>query len=272
MEETPRKQRPAPTPPAHAPARWVRKVLCWLLAVEGLIVALDVVFNYLAVIDDEGIQEMFNVARELSVGNWFSSMQEFAVATVLWLLYLRERDAGARGWSRRGWAVLAGLFAYIAVDDGVQIHERVATAVADFFTLTAEGGAIHSGPVGWLGRFVEWFPSYPWQVLFGPVFAAFGLFMVWFLWRELDRKSALTIFLGLFLYGLAQGQDYVEGLGTPYESLTAALSLEPYTVPHFAKVAEESLEMLGTTIVLYVLLLRWGRSDTADEVGAGAPL
>lgn len=280
MDDSPPNARPpvppAAPPPPHRSARagWLRKVVVALVAVEALLVLLDVTFNFYGLVDDEGIQEMFNVARELSLGNWFSSVQEAAVGVTFWLVYLREREAGTRGWARRGWVVLAGLFLYVAADDGAQVHERVATAVADFFTLTAQGGAALSEPVGWIGRLVEWFPSYPWQILFGPILGALGLFMVLFIGRRVDRRSALAIYLGLFLFAAAQGQDFVEGLGTPYERATAALGLDPYTVPHFAKVAEEVTEMIGTTIVLAAALGIFARGwmRQPGDRPAGSPM
>jgi len=239
--------------------RWIGRTVVFLLAAEVVILVLDVIFNYLAVIDDDGIQELFNVARELSVGNWFSSLQTAGVGLVLWLIYLKTREElGGKG-KARGWAVLALLFFYIGMDDGTRMHERVSTAVANYFAITAESHAIHTGPAGWIGTLLDHFPSYAWQVLFGPAFAAFGLFMVVFLWRRLERKRALLVFFGLFLYGIAQGQDFIEGLETPYEWLTARLGTEPYTVPHLAKMGEEYLEMLGTTVALYVFLEKRGQ-------------
>ena len=236
------------------PERWIQRTIVFLLATEVVILVLDVIFNYLAVVDDAGIQELFNVARELSLGNWFSSIQTAGVGLVLWLIYLKIREEPDAKGRARGFAVLALLFFYIGMDDGTQMHERVSTAVADYFALTAESEAIHTGPAGWIGSLLDRFPSYAWQVLFGPVFAAFGLFMVVFLWRQMGRKQALLAFFGLFLYGIAQGQDFIEGLETPYQWLTARLGTEPYTVPHFGKMGEEYLEMLGTTFLLWAAL------------------
>jgi len=122
-------------------------------------------------------------------------------------------------------------FFYLALDDGAQVHERVAVAISDFFALTAEREGVFTGPVGWLGRLIHGFPSYAWQVLLGPVFVAFGVFLIVFFRRALDRRLARLALSGLVLYAAAQGQDFLEGLGTPYERVTAALGTEPYTVP-----------------------------------------
>ncbi len=50
------------------------------------------------------------------------------------------------------------------------IHERLGTAVET---------------LGEDSRLLEAFPSFAWQILFVPLFGALGLFMLWFLWREL---------------------------------------------------------------------------------------
>ncbi len=233
---------------------WIRKTVTFLLIVQVAIVLLDVVFNFLAIVDDEDFREIFNMARELSISNWFSSMLEAGTGLVFWLIHLQAKDGTAGRRAARGWAIAAVLFFYIGLDDGTQMHERVSTAAASYFAVTSESGGTHPGALGWIGALLDRFPSYPWQILFGPVLAGTGLYTLWFLWRKMERKEARTACLGFFLYGIAQGQDFIEGLETPYGWLTARLGTGEYTVPHFAKVGEESVEMIGTILVLWAAL------------------
>jgi len=86
------------------PYRFIPRTILFLLVVELVILVLDVIFNYKAVIDDDNIQELFNVARELSIGNWFSSIQEAGVGLVFWLVYVRVKDEPGARWRARGWA------------------------------------------------------------------------------------------------------------------------------------------------------------------------
>ncbi len=262
-------RRPAPFPVAPESDRWIPRTIAFLLVTELVILVLDVIFNYLAVVDDDRIQEMFDVARELSICNWFSSVQEAGVGLVFWLIHLKVKDDWGGKWPARGWAVLGGLFFYIGLDDGTEMHERISSAVSDYFTFTAESGAVHRGGAGWIGNLLDHYPSYAWHVLFGPVFAAFALFMVFFLWRQMERKRALFIYLGLFVYAIAEGQDFIEGMETPYDWLTEKFGTQPYTVPHFMKMGEEYLEMLGTTIVLWVVLKHY--SDLVRRRAMRAP-
>ncbi len=250
---------PAVVPAPAAPDRWISKTILFLVVTELVILVLDVIFNYLAVVDDDRIQELFNVARELSIGNWFSSIQEAGVGLVLWLIHLEVKNEPGARWRALGWAVLGVLFFYIGLDDGTQMHERVSSAIGDYFALTSNTGTDHAGPMGWFGIILDHFPSYEWQVVFGPVFAAFGIFMIFFLWRHMERQLALVVYLGLFLYGIAQGQDFIEGLETPYDWLTEKFGTQPYTVPHFMKMGEEYLEMIGTTVVLWPVLKHYAR-------------
>lgn len=234
--------------------RWIRRTVLTLFLVLVVVVALDVVFNFLAVVDDEDFRELFNMARELSISNWFSSVLEAGVGLVFWLVHLQEKGRADGSSAARGFAVAAVLFFYIGLDDGTQMHERVSSAAASYFNVTADSSGAHAGPLGWVGALLDRFPSYPWQILFGPVLAGAGLYTLVFLWRRMERKEAQTACLGFFVYAIAQGQDFVEGLETPYAWLTARLGTGEYTVPHFAKVGEESLEVIGTILVAWAAL------------------
>ncbi len=107
-----------------------------------------------------------------------------------------------------------------------------------------------------LGSLYDFFPSYTWQMIFGPFFMAIGIFIVWFLWKALEPRRLWYWFLvGMSLYAVAIGLDYVEGLDSDqYEGIAAFFSTEEYRIEHLSKTLEEFLEMLGTTIFLVVFL------------------
>jgi hypothetical protein len=109
---------------------------------------------------------------------------------------------------------------------------------------------------GVLGSLYDSFPSYTWQMVFGPFFMAIGIFIIWFLWKALERRRLWYWFLvGISLYAVAIGLDYVEGLDSePYEGIAAFFSTKEYRIEHMSKTLEEFLEMLGTTIFLIVFL------------------
>jgi hypothetical protein len=219
-------------------------------------VFLDYGLNYAEWSADESVADMFNIAREGSLGNWYSTTVTAMIGAALWVIYERLKRTPGHGLPLRGWAVLATFFFYLSIDDGIRLHEELAGAIQDFFVGATEEGALPSAPMGPLARLLEANPSYPWLMIFGPVIGALGLYMVWFLWKNLDRASAKRVALGVGMFALAQCQDFVEGLdSSPYDVWTERWDLDPYTLPHYGKVIEETLEMLGMSLILYVFLV-----------------
>ena len=100
------------------------------------------------------------------------------------------------------------------------------------------------------------FPSYPWQLVVGPFFAAMGVYIVIFLFRELPTprlKELVALAIGLFIIAIAM--DFVEGMeDEPLDRLADTLSVDAGRLVHFSKSVEEFLEMLGTSMFLFVFL------------------
>lgn len=215
--------------------RFTRRLFAWLVGCELLLVLLDATINYGEWIPVGAIQRLFNLTRESSLGNWLASVQTLGVGTVLWFVFMNSR--GRERWKALIWGLLAVFFTYMAVDDGAQIHERVGTAVKRGLPS------------------VTFFPSYTWQVVFGPVFGAMGLLLLGFVRQELkDDTLRAWLLLGLGCYVVAVGLDFLEGLPGGYLVVADALGAGLHAVRHFGKVVEEFLEMLGTTFFLACFL------------------
>ena len=156
---------------------------------------------------------------------------------------------------------------------GAQVHERIGT----LSRALSDGG--NSGVLAW-------FPSYPWQVLFLPVFGGFGLLLGLFLWNELRSRAAFALVLSaLACLVAAVGLDFIEGLGEEhpwnlYAWIVAQVDLAeftvtrfrhtPYdTVEHFSRSLEEFLEMLANTLLLVTFLrhLPFVASDVRLRLG-----
>lgn len=209
----------------------IRAGAAGLLGCELLLGVNDFLFAYLDLVPMEVVQHLANLAREDGVGTWFSSTQALLVALVLAAVGGSERSAGRAAW---GWGALAAFFAYIALDDGLEVHERVGSAVR----------RVTDSPL------FDVFPTYAWQLVFAPLFGGGGLFMVVFLWRRLERALWLGICAALACFVVAVGLDFVEGMDGAFENMARASGLRTYTVSHGFKVTEELLEMLGTTLFL----------------------
>jgi len=232
------------------------------VCVELSFVALDYWVNYSRGVEAGPIRRLFNITREDGLASWFAITQTVLLALTLWALWLITRRAGAR-WTSRGWLALAALFTYMAMDDGATIHERIGS------TLKSSGS----------GEAASWSPSYGWQVIFVPVFAVMGAFMLGFLWRQLrGGRQRLAVVLALGAMALAVALDFFEGLKPDHPwNLHTALAqrwdfanfartqfdqTEYATLLHFGKSLEETLEMLAITLLWTAILshsMRVGR-------------
>ncbi len=236
------------------------QLLTLLVCAELFLVGLDVVVNYAEFIQYDSIQRLSNIAREDGLAAWFMTSQTLVAALVLWLLYWLNRNLdGASALHRRGWMILALFFTYMSADDGALIHERIGTMFEDMIETSDK-----SGNVGFLGQWLEIFPSYEWQFLL-PIFAAIGLYMLYFLWSVLGLGRALLMVLAAFsCLATAVILDFIEGIPADhslnvYTWLKQTYMLEDYTVDHFAKSLEEFLEMLGISLFLTVFVAQVGR-------------
>jgi hypothetical protein len=241
-----------------------RLALVWVAIELGLLV-LDYHVNFGGVHIAGSIRRLANLAREDSLANLLAVLQVFLLALTVWGVWLTERRAGASKWQRRGWAVVAFLFTWMTIDDGARVHERFGTASKRVMEawMDARGE-----------EFVDFFPSYAWQVVFLPFFAALGLFTLWFLWKELKPKHSRTmVMVGIACFVTAVGMDFFEGLDSghranPYAWLADRLDIEEWTkwrfhastyatLRHFSKDIEEVIEMFGTTLIWLAVLRHW---------------
>ncbi len=229
------------------------RIFWCLLGFELFIVFLDVFINHYKWSSVGAIRRMVNITREDSLSNWFSSIQAIVVGAVIWLTAIGVRKQMQGNHYMRKfycWAGIGSFFIYLGIDDAIKFHERIGTA---FKVLLFNDDSSGSGVLGFLYNV---FPSYTWQMIFGPFFMAIGIFIVWFLWKELSSKKLWDWFLvGICLYTVAIGLDFVEGLDSePYEGIAAFFSTEEYRIEHLSKTLEEFLEMIGTTTFLIVFL------------------
>lgn len=209
---------------------FLKKLFLFLVFIEGGILLADIFLNFLQWIEFRPLRRVFNITREDSFSNWFSSLQLLCVGMVVLVIFLIEKI--------RGWAFISFFFIFMAIDDATKLHERVGTA----FQLSP------------LGQIISFYPSYAWQVVFGPFFIGCGIFLVTYLWRRL-KEQRKYILLALSLYAIAVGLDFLEGQDhSIYGGIGLLLSTKTQWVVHFAKALEEVLEMFGTSIFLVAFL------------------
>ena len=241
------------------PVRLARRVFLYCVTAEIVFVLLDYHVNYGRLVDVGAIRRMTNIAREDSLASWFGTTQTLFVALTAWVLFLLSRAGHVAAWRQVGWAVVAAMFTYMAVDDGAQLHERFGT-LASVWSETRGPSAFGA------------FPSFTWQVLFVPVFGIFGLALAFFLWKELRSRAAFALVLSaLACLVVAVALDFVEGLEVDHplnvytwvvsqvdvaDFAAARFQRNAYdAVEHFSRSLEEFLEMLASTL-LWVTFLR----------------
>lgn len=218
--------------------RFPRRVFAVVLAIEGMLVLLDLAIAWFRLIDVQPVRALFNLGRENCLGNWFSSTQTLSVGLVVTTIAAVVRSSVSSRWTRRGWVVVAGFFLYMAVDDGAAIHERVGSTAQYLLS---------SLPL------VRGYPSYTWQIALGPWFALLGALTALVVWRDVtDPRIRRNILVGLACYVIKVAIDFVEGLPGYELPIARALGNVEYVdaVAHFQRVIEESFKMVGTSCLL----------------------
>ena len=234
----------------------ISRIFWCLIGFELFIVFMDIFVNHYEWSSIGSIRRMFDITREDSLSNWFSSLQEIVVGSIVLLTAFSVRNQKEGIYYKKRfycWSGIGAFFIYMGIDDAIKFHERVGTAFKLLFFKTEE-----TSDTGILGSIYEFYPSYTWQLFFGPFFVYVGIFIVWFLWKELfSRKLWFWLLVGISLYVIALGFDFVEGLeNKPYEKMGIAgfFSTTDSHIGHMSKAFEEYLEMLGTTIFLTIFL------------------
>jgi len=227
-----------------------RNILVVLFSIELLLVVLDLSFSYADILNNLALQQLFNLAREGSLGSWFSSTQLLLTGAVLWLLFVRFlNDSSTPVFKKYAWALIALFFTFMAIDDAAAIHETIGSTYEDIVSNADEAKDVMGGEI------LQSYPSYPWQVILGPVFLLMGLFIFIFIWAEVSLRSMrLLLIAALGCYAIAVGLDYVEGVYGGYKTIIVTTGLDYDSVMHISKVIEEFLEMLGTTFFLVLFI------------------
>ncbi len=229
-----------------------------LVCVEFLVVLLDVWLYWGNMIPSPDLAKLFDSTSESGFGSWLAVTQTMLIAVTLWVMAAAIKSREVLGIRWVSWTVLALFFTYIAFDDGNQFHERIGAAFADSRASESGVGAM--------------FPSYYWQLLFGPFFVGMGVFLGVFLWRELRTASQrLLVGLAFALFTFAVALDFVDGLSPDHRlnlavRLAADSGLEQLssvlfgrtafdTIVHLSRSVEESIEMLAMTILWAAFLM-----------------
>lgn len=227
------------------PQNTIKSAFLILLGIDFVVAFFDVFLNHYQWAKFGPLMRFFNITREDSFANWYASAQLLITGFILIVIFAIERASARPKSVLWGWAIIAGFFSYMGIDEATKFHERLGSS---FKLLMEENGSTN--------QMLSAFPSYPWQLLLLPFFGSMGLFIAWFLYKELKTWNLRAyIVCALGLYVVAVGLDFVEGLqGDPYANLAIFFNSNSEDIRHFSKVIEETIELIGTTFFLITFL------------------
>ncbi|QDT17174.1 hypothetical protein [Alienimonas californiensis] len=254
---------PSDRPVAAAPPESVvlivdpRRIVRWLLAVVVVVAAVgtaaDWIIYQVADHPDDGLARVarrFDLGHEPSLPAWYSSLALLACGALAALIARVVRE------DRLWWGLLAALFAGLALDEAVMIHE-----MADGVTHEAlDGGGV---------LYFTW--VVPGLIFVAGVCALFARF----LWRLPARTRWRFILAGGTFVAGAVGMEMAAGAVVDSYPTEAEGIASP---AHIAvQAVEESLEMLGVLLFLAAeldylamaagsIVLRFARTGPADEL------
>jgi hypothetical protein len=174
---------------------------------------------------------LFDLDGEANIPTWFSSCQLFLVGVTLFLPGVIRHKAERP--SRPFLLILSACFLILSLDETAQLHERITQ---------------------WIGRrYMDWLPEIIWgSALLTVSILAVAIFILRMALRDLSAiwrwspRSSLLAMAGVCISGF--GGVVMEAIG--YKFLQYGSPLYKVEVA-----IEESMEMLGASLILYFTLL-----------------
>lgn len=178
-----------------------------------------------------GLVPLFDFDREANIPTLFSVFLFMANAGLAFLIGTQRRHQGER--DARYWLFLAGLLAFLGVDESALLHELLITP---FRSILHTSGILY----------------YAWIIPYGLAVLVVGLIYLRFVWRLTPRVRKLIILAGCLYLAGAIGMEMVGGY---YAGVLQARNA-PEDLWYYLFIAvEETLEMVGLTVLIYALLV-----------------
>ncbi len=236
--------------------RLTRRVLFACLGIEAGLLVFDYMLNLWALTDIGALERLADVTRDDSLAGWFVMTQALLIAMTVWAMFLVERRR-AEGSRSAAWLGPALFFSYVALDEGIQLHERIPKTVVEL--------------VENAGSSFDFFAGDPWILIYLPAYVVVGAFVLGFLWRRMTGRLSRAVLAGMLgCLALAVVLEISDGLrSTNHWNLASRIAArnspmvegrlgfdrEYYeTVQHVLSSIEETLEMLAGSMLWFVLL------------------
>lgn len=229
-----------------------KKVAPFLFLITAVLViasaACSYFFRYLDIANPYAafLTKLFDLNTEGNVPTLFSTMLLFFAGLLLALMFLRSVTYGHK--YQKYWLLLSVIFVLLALDESLQIHERV-TAMINLIGERGELKVITERPP---------YLRYAWVVPY--IVGVVVLFAVLYKFLfSLNFRTRLLFLLGggIFVFG-AVGLELFEAY------FDSTLGANYYTVILYT--IEEAFEMVGVIIFIYALLSMLAGNKDAVEI------
>lgn len=173
----------------------------------------------------------FGLDVERAFGTWFSQGMLLIASLLLFAICVIKRKQ--KDHDAAYWGCLGAIFMYLSIDEATSLHE---------LAMDPTQGAL---------GIEQGYLFFAWVIPALIILCFVGLFFVRFWWRLPQRTKILfVVSLGIFLSG-AVGMEMI---GSNYFSTTMAQDVGHSATWTMLILAEECLEMLGTSLFIYTLL------------------
>jgi hypothetical protein len=240
--------------PFRISASGIPRVLLYAL---GILVALHlaaVFFHLVLGLRMQAYTELFDLDLESNVPTYFNSLLFFICALLMALIAMDSESV-----LRRGWYTMCGVFIFLGIDEGSQIHEKFMLVTLRLMN----HGEISGEVFGWL--------YYAWVIPYGIAAIGLGLWLMrWFIALDSNLRIRMLVSGAVYIFGavfleMLSGK-IAEGLSpsimTPaqmafmpcdvYEPGTCHLYVSPLYIAVYT--CEETCEMLGLILCASVMI------------------
>lgn len=217
-----------------------KKIITILSVITAILVILSAIgsfiFNYLNYQSSVAAfyVKLFDLNTEGNLPTLFSTLILMFASVLLALIFIKRKISNHP--DRNYWIFLSVIFLFLALDESLQIHEKVTNLI----NLIGNEGNVTS--ISERPGFLR----YVWVVPYLLVVLGLGLFLYKFLFRLPSRIRNLFFISGIIFVSGAIGLEFMEGY---YDTL---LGTNYYTVVLYT--FEEAMEMIGVVIFIYALL------------------
>jgi hypothetical protein len=208
------------------------KIVFWLFLIFTVLVILHLILQYLNMVvyqEQHGLifelSNRFDFDDEVSLPSWYSFIILFLVSASAAFAYLLENSPK----KRFAWLVLAILYLLMSIDEAAGLHEFVLQTMHNIYYLDQD--PLVSKNAWWL--------ALPFILI---AISALGIMV----YKALPRRTVSLMAIGIVLFMIG---------AVAIDALTATVPLQTYANQGLLVALEESLEIIGTLIILYAILM-----------------